>query len=124
VGVALAAVALLGALIAAGVTLHPERPPCAGHPTPPTLAGATEKTTAQPPVEAKATEAPAGQRAGQARTYKIQAGDTLSGVAGKLYGNPAQWRDIALANSKLDPRRLRAGEIIKLPQTADRARFR
>jgi LysM repeat protein len=122
VAVALAAVAPLGALIVVSVTLHPEKPPGARHPTPRTLAGATEKTTAQPPAEAKATEAPAGQQAAQPRTYKIQAGDTLSGLAGKLYGNPARWRDIALANPKLDPRRLRAGEIIKLPQTADRAR--
>lgn len=58
------------------------------------------------------------------RNYKIQAGRTLSGVAGKLYGNPARWRDIAPVNPQFDLRRLRAKKIIKLPQTADRARAR
>lgn len=121
VAATLVAVAFLGALITVSVTLHPEKQPGARHPTPSTPASATEKTTAQPPAEAKTTEAQARQQTAQPRTYKIHAGDTLRAVAGKLYGDSARWREIALANPKLDPRHLRAGEVIKLPQTASLA---
>lgn len=52
------------------------------------------------------------------RTYKVRRGDTLSGIAKRLYGDEKRWRDIAAANPALNPKRLRAGQIINVPTTA------
>jgi hypothetical protein len=48
----------------------------------------------------------------------LQAGDTLSGVAGKHYRRPGEWRLIADANDIDDPRRLTPGTFITLPPMA------
>jgi sulfite exporter TauE/SafE/copper chaperone CopZ len=48
-------------------------------------------------------------------TYAIMTGDTLHGVAVKLYKDSRRWSDIAAVNPGIDPRRLRPGQIIKLP---------
>lgn len=58
---------------------------------------------------------PSNSASAGAETYSIVAGDTLSGVAHRLYGDPRRWRDILEANPNLDPRRLRVGQTIKLP---------
>jgi Domain of unknown function (DUF5134)/LysM domain len=62
---------------------------------------------ARPPAE---TTPPA-----VAHTYTVVAGDTLRGIAARLYGNARQWHSIEKANPGLDPRRLRIGQVIKLP---------
>lgn len=49
-------------------------------------------------------------------TYKIAAGESLSSIAERLYQDARQWRSIAKANPGLDPRRLRPGQVIKLPR--------
>jgi len=49
------------------------------------------------------------------RSYVVQRGDTLSGIAGRAYGNPADWRAIAEHNEIADPRRLAPGRILELP---------
>ena len=51
----------------------------------------------------------------QAAAYMIVAGDTLRGIAARLYRDVGQWRSIAKSNPGLDPRRLRVGQVIKLP---------
>jgi nucleoid-associated protein YgaU len=48
------------------------------------------------------------------RSYTIQRGDTLSGIAAKLYGSPAEWRRLATANDITDPRRLRVGQALEI----------
>lgn len=48
-------------------------------------------------------------------TYTIVAGDTLRGIAARLYRNARQWRSIEKANPGLVPRRLRIGQVLKLP---------
>jgi nucleoid-associated protein YgaU len=104
---ATAALIMLGALIAT-VTQYRGRP------------AETQHTTEAKPVAVPlfgGKEAPAG---GLARTYRIEGGDTLGGLAKKLYQNPDLWRDIARANPGLDPRRLRPGQIINLPRPASR----
>jgi uncharacterized protein len=58
---------------------------------------------------------PSGQ-APVVAAYTIAAGDSLSRIAARLYGNERQWRAIAKANPGLNPRRLRAGQIIQLPR--------
>ena len=50
-----------------------------------------------------------------AGTYTIQRGDTLMAIAAHFYGNASQWSVIAQANPEVDPRRLRVGQVIKLP---------
>lgn len=51
------------------------------------------------------------------RTYTVQAGDTLFGVAEKMYGDATQWKKIRDANrANIDPDgRIRIGQIIVIP---------
>ncbi len=59
-----------------------------------------------------------------ARTYTVAGNESLQSIALKLYRDAARWRDIAAANPGLDLRRLRAGQVIKLPTSglgSDRA---
>lgn len=50
------------------------------------------------------------------KTFVVRAGDTLSGIAGQVYRDPARWRDIARANGIADPRRIRPGDALRLPR--------
>ncbi len=45
----------------------------------------------------------------------VKSGDTLSWIAGKEYGNPAEWRIIADANSINDPLHLTVGQELLIP---------
>jgi len=65
-------------------------------------------TDAPPHVPPPVGTPPAG-------TYTIQRGDTLIAIAAHFYGNASQWSVIAQANPEVDPRRLRVGQVIKLP---------
>jgi nucleoid-associated protein YgaU len=47
--------------------------------------------------------------------HVVQRGETLSGIAGEAYGNPADWRPIAEHNAVVNPRRLRPGTILEIP---------
>lgn len=79
---------------------------------------ATEARVGEQPEEsAKGEPQPPTSASEVAKTYMIVAGDTLSGVARRLYGDPRRWRDIFEANPNLDPRRLRVGQTIKLPMS-------
>jgi hypothetical protein len=49
------------------------------------------------------------------RSHVVQRGETLSSIAGELYGNPGDWRPIAAHNGIVDPRRVRAGTILEIP---------
>lgn len=49
------------------------------------------------------------------RTYTVQKGDTLIGIARRFYGNPAKYKDIAAANNLADPNRIRVGQVLVLP---------
>jgi hypothetical protein len=49
------------------------------------------------------------------KAYITQRGDTLSAIAGKLYGSPAQWRPLAISNGITDPRRLTPGRVLEAP---------
>jgi nucleoid-associated protein YgaU len=42
-------------------------------------------------------------------------GETLSAIAAAIYGDPAKWRPIAIANDLEDPRRLRPGLVLEVP---------
>jgi nucleoid-associated protein YgaU len=53
-----------------------------------------------------------------AKTRVVRRGETLSGIAGEVYANPALWRPIALANGIDNPRRLEPGKTLLIPVLA------
>jgi LysM repeat protein len=55
-----------------------------------------------------------------ARSYTVRAGDTLSKIAQRFYGNPARWTWIYNANrSKIsNPNQIYVGETLKIPYSA------
>jgi LysM repeat protein len=55
------------------------------------------------------------QTADFTKVYIVTQGETLSGIAGKLYDNSQMWRPIALANEIVDPRALFAGQSLRIP---------
>ncbi len=81
-----------------------------------TPAAAPPSPSSSAPAASQPTEAsvPAPARI---ETYTVKAGESLSGIAAKLYGAPQKWRAIVKANPGLDPRRLRPGQVIKLPNS-------
>ena len=66
------------------------------------------------PPNAVAPSSPEG-----ASSYNIVSGDTLRGVAVKLFHDARRWRAIAAVNPGLDARRLHPGQVIKLPGAPD-----
>jgi nucleoid-associated protein YgaU len=48
--------------------------------------------------------------------YTVKQGETLSAIAGRLYGNPKLWRPIALRNRIEHPRTLTMGRRLIVPQ--------
>jgi hypothetical protein len=49
-------------------------------------------------------------------TRVVKRGDTLSGIAAEMYGDPALWRAIALANRLDNPRELEIGLRLQIPK--------
>ncbi|MGH7435365.1 MAG: LysM peptidoglycan-binding domain-containing protein [Polyangiaceae bacterium] len=47
--------------------------------------------------------------------YRVQSGDTRSGIAQAVYGDGGRWGGIAAANGIADPTTLRAGAVIVIP---------
>ena len=66
----------------------------------------------QPRPNAPPATAPASQRPA---TYTVKAGDNLSRIAIAVYGDEAYWDDIAKANPRVDPAKLRVGQVLRLP---------
>lgn len=60
---------------------------------------------------------PAGGSPAQHRTYVVKAGDTLSEIAEREYGDASQWRKIYDANRDVidDPDLIHPGDTLKLP---------
>ena len=52
------------------------------------------------------------------RIHQVQVGDTLDRISGRYYGDPTQWRGIALANDLGDPLDLRPGRLLAIPERA------
>ncbi|HYL05625.1 MAG TPA: LysM peptidoglycan-binding domain-containing protein [Thermoanaerobaculia bacterium] len=55
------------------------------------------------------------QTADFSKVHAVVAGETLSGIAGRLYGNPLGWRPIAIENGIGDPRAIAAGQSLLIP---------
>ena len=55
------------------------------------------------------------QTADFSKVHVVTEGETLSGIAGKLYESPQSWRPIALWNQLVDPRSIVAGQQLLIP---------
>ena len=55
------------------------------------------------------------QTADFSKSYTVQPGDTLSGIAFRFYEDPALWRPIAAANHIDDPRAIAPGRALHVP---------
>lgn len=55
------------------------------------------------------------QSANYAKRYVVKRGDTLSGIAGHLYEDPALWRHIAEENGIDDPLSIIPGQVLVVP---------
>ena len=68
------------------------------------------------------TQTPAAQQPGAAgpTTYTVKAGDTLSAIAKRFYGNANDYMDIFNANKDQlsDPDKIKPGQVLKIPQHA------
>jgi hypothetical protein len=53
----------------------------------------------------------------RSHSHVLRGGETLSGLAGRYYRRPGDWRAIAEDNGILDPRRLDAGTQVSIPPT-------
>lgn len=52
---------------------------------------------------------------GSRRTYTVKRGDTLSSIAARRLGDSSLWRKIADLNDIRDPKRIRVGQVLRLP---------
>jgi len=66
------------------------------------------------PVDVQIKENPTASPDFQ-KTWVVQRGDTLSGIAFAVYHDPTVWRDIASFNEIEDPRSLTPGRTLQLP---------
>lgn len=89
-----------------GPAASPTLVPSGGEPT------ATPKATAKPTKTPKPSPA-SGGTGGTAGTYTVQTGDTLSGIASK---HGTTWQVLARLNKIDDPRKIRVGQVLDLPQ--------
>jgi nucleoid-associated protein YgaU len=75
--------------------------------------GAGGARSAGPQPEAAAREASA-----PTATWKVSRGESLWKIAERTLGDGGRWREIAALNPSIDPDRLRAGAVLKLPAGA------
>ena len=73
-------------------------------------ATALPEKTAAPAKTPKPTAKPTA--GGSGTTYKVQSGDTLSGIAAE---HGTTWQQIARLNKIEDPRRIRVGQVLEIP---------
>jgi nucleoid-associated protein YgaU len=100
--------------VAPGDTVKPLTP-SGDESTPP--APATNLTSLVPPEPKPATgvTTPPAPPATAGGTYTIKKGDTFIKIAREVYGDPSRMKDIAAANPGVDPRKLKVGQTIILP---------
>lgn len=80
-------------------------------------AKATKSTTSSSTSSKKKTSTNSQSSTSKKKTatkvYVVKKGDTLSGIAYKLYGDTSKWRDLAKANGITNPRLLQVGTKLK-----------
>ena len=64
------------------------------------------------------TASSTGQTSGEARTYIVQSGDSLSKISKKFYGSSGEWRKIFEANKDRisNPDMIQPGWALKIPE--------
>jgi uncharacterized protein YidB (DUF937 family) len=100
---------------APGFGAQPMRPGFAAPPAPPQRradfgnVSSGSSTSATPPVSASPPAA---------RTYTVVAGDSLSKIAKRYYGDANAWRRIFEANRSLvkDPDKIHPGQVLRIPE--------
>jgi nucleoid-associated protein YgaU len=55
------------------------------------------------------------QSADYTKRHVVRRGETLSAIAGRLYGDPALWREIAIENRIDDPLSITPGQVLVIP---------
>lgn len=50
------------------------------------------------------------------RTHRVQVGESLDRIAGRYFGDPTRWRDIAALNGIADPLDLQPGRVLSIPE--------
>lgn len=79
------------------------------------IPGAAEQSppaASKPPAE---QPKPPAETTPSQTTYTVKSGDTLSGIAGKFYGDSSKWTVIAQANGIKDPTKLKVGQVLQIP---------
>lgn len=54
-------------------------------------------------------------RSPSGRTYRVKSGDTLAKIAVRFLGSAGEWRKIAKMNNIRDPKRLKVGQVLRIP---------
>jgi sulfite exporter TauE/SafE/phage tail protein X len=81
-----------------------------------TVVDAPTRVAAAPAPAADSAPATPATQSPPPEDYTIAAGDTLSSIAARLYGDAGRWKAILAANPGLDARRLKPGRRIALPK--------
>lgn len=103
--------AALASPLASSIAASPDAPTRTLVPSnvePTTPPSPTPAATATPSPEPAPTASPSSGPT----TYTVQSGDTLSGIAG---AHGTTWQELAELNQIENPRRLRVGQVLKLP---------
>ena len=66
-------------------------------------------------VEGALGQNPTTRSSGALGTHIVRDGDSLASISHDVYGDPTQWRAIAVANGIDDPLRLRSGRALSIP---------
>ena len=85
---------------------------------PPSLSKTTKSLVQSLPTQetsASAAAKPVAPNKPRPRQYRIMPRDTFSNLAVRHYGHEKYWQAFARANPTVNPRKLRVGQIIKLP---------
>src|SRR5690606_2116569 len=73
----------------------------------------SKKSSSTKKKKTAASKNKASTAAKKTRYYTVKKGDTLSGIAYKLYGDTSKWRALADRNNIKDPKKLQIGKKLK-----------